>query len=37
MILLGMLSVGVLGFATTWLLGTTERKALVWNIAAGQR
>jgi taurine transport system permease protein len=37
MILVGMLSVGVLGFATTWLLGTVERKALVWNMAAGQR
>jgi len=37
MILVGMLSVGVLGFATTWLLGTMERKALVWNMAAGER
>jgi NitT/TauT family transport system permease protein/taurine transport system permease protein len=34
MILVGMLTVGVLGFATTWLLGTAERRALAWNTAA---
>jgi taurine transport system permease protein len=34
MILVGMLTVGVLGFATTWLLGQTERRALAWNVAA---
>src|ERR1700742_3531773 len=37
MILVGMVSVGVLGFATTWLLGVVERKALVWNIAGSTR
>lgn len=34
MILVGMLAVGVLGFATTWLLGAVERRALSWNLAA---
>jgi taurine transport system permease protein len=34
MILVGMLTVGVLGFATTWLLTQAERRALAWNIAA---
>lgn len=34
MILVGMLAVGALGFATTWLLGGVERKALAWNTAA---
>jgi hypothetical protein len=32
-----MLSVGVLGFATTWLLGAVERKALVWNTPGSAR
>ena len=35
MILVGMLTVGVLGFATTRLLGEVERRALAWNDAAG--
>jgi NitT/TauT family transport system permease protein/taurine transport system permease protein len=35
MILVGMLSVGLLGFAMTWLLGLVEQKALAWNVAAG--
>jgi NitT/TauT family transport system permease protein/taurine transport system permease protein len=35
MILVGMLSVGVLGFATTWLLGEVEQRMLAWNMAAG--
>ena len=35
MILVGMLSVGVLGFATTWLLGAAERRTLAWNMTAG--
>lgn len=35
MILVGMLTVGALGFATTWLLGRMERRALAWNTAAG--
>jgi NitT/TauT family transport system permease protein/taurine transport system permease protein len=35
MILVGMLAVGALGFATTWLLGRIEAKALAWNAAAG--
>jgi NitT/TauT family transport system permease protein/taurine transport system permease protein len=35
MILVGMLSVGVLGFATTWLLGEMEQRMLAWNMAAG--
>ncbi len=34
MILVGMATVGVLGFATTWLLGRAERRALAWNVAA---
>jgi taurine transport system permease protein len=34
MILVGMLTVGVLGFATTWVLGRAERHALAWNVAA---
>src|SRR6201994_3929863 len=37
MILVGMLSVGVLGFATTWLLGAVERRALAWNMAGSER
>ena len=35
MILVGMVSVGILGFATTWLLGRIEQRTLSWNIAAG--
>ncbi|GJE03928.1 ABC transporter permease [Methylobacterium isbiliense] len=35
MILVGMVTVGVLGWATTWLLGHAERRALAWNVAAG--
>jgi taurine transport system permease protein len=35
MILVGMMAVGVLGFATTWLLGRIEARALAWNTAAG--
>jgi NitT/TauT family transport system permease protein/taurine transport system permease protein len=34
MILVGMLAVGVLGWATTWLLSKAERRALAWNVAA---
>lgn len=34
MILVGMIAVGVLGWATTWLLGQVERRALAWNVAA---
>ncbi|MGL5115306.1 MAG: ABC transporter permease [Beijerinckiaceae bacterium] len=34
MILVGMLTVGVLGFGTTWLLSRAERHALAWNVAA---
>jgi NitT/TauT family transport system permease protein/taurine transport system permease protein len=34
MILVGMLTVGVLGWATTWLLAQVERHALAWNAAA---
>jgi len=34
MILVGMLTVGVLGFATTWLLSSAEHWALAWNVAA---
>ena len=34
MIMVGMLAVGVLGFATTKLLGEAERRALAWNTAA---
>jgi taurine transport system permease protein len=34
MILVGMLTVGLLGWATTVLLGMAERRALAWNVAA---
>jgi NitT/TauT family transport system permease protein/taurine transport system permease protein len=34
MILVGMMTVGLLGWATTWLLGQVERRALAWNVAA---
>ncbi|WP_407530027.1 ABC transporter permease [Methylobacterium oryzisoli] len=34
MILVGMVTVGLLGWATTWLLGHVERRALAWNVAA---
>jgi NitT/TauT family transport system permease protein/taurine transport system permease protein len=34
MILVGMVTVGVLGWGTTWLLGRVERRALSWNVAA---
>lgn len=34
MILVGMVAVGVLGFATTWVLARAERRALAWNVAA---
>jgi NitT/TauT family transport system permease protein/taurine transport system permease protein len=34
MILVGMLTVGLLGWGTTVLLGMAERRALAWNIAA---
>jgi len=34
MILVGMIAVGVLGWATTWLLAQVERRALAWNVAA---
>lgn len=34
MILVGMVTVGILGFATTWLLTQVERQALAWNVAA---
>jgi NitT/TauT family transport system permease protein/taurine transport system permease protein len=34
MILVGMLTVGVLGWATTALLALVERRALAWNVAA---
>lgn len=34
MILVGMVAVGILGWATTWLLGRVERRALAWNVAA---
>lgn len=33
MILVGMVTVGVLGWATTLLLGLAERRALAWNVA----
>lgn len=33
MILVGMVTVGVLGWATTLLLGRVERRALAWNVA----
>ncbi|WP_424628616.1 ABC transporter permease [Bradyrhizobium sp. SYSU BS000235] len=35
MIMVGMVAVGVLGFATTFLLARVERAALSWNVAAG--
>lgn len=34
MILVGMVAVGILGWATTWALGRVERRALAWNVAA---
>lgn len=34
MILVGMVTVGILGWATTVLLGLAERRALAWNVAA---
>lgn len=34
MILVGMLTVGILGWATTALLARVERRALAWNVAA---
>ncbi len=34
MILVGMVTVGILGWATTALLAMAERRALAWNIAA---
>ena len=34
MILVGMVTVGILGWGTTWLLGQAERRALAWNVAA---
>jgi taurine transport system permease protein len=34
MILVGMVVVGLLGWATTWLLGLAEKRALSWNMAA---
>lgn len=34
MILVGMLTVGILGWATTALLAMVERRALAWNVAA---
>jgi NitT/TauT family transport system permease protein/taurine transport system permease protein len=34
MILVGMVIVGILGWATTWVLGRLERRALAWNVAA---
>jgi len=33
MILVGMVAVAVLGWATTWVLGQAERRALAWNVA----
>jgi NitT/TauT family transport system permease protein/taurine transport system permease protein len=33
MILVGMMTVGVLGWATTHALGLAERRALAWNVA----
>ncbi len=33
MILVGMVTVGVLGWATTYALGLAERRALAWNVA----
>jgi NitT/TauT family transport system permease protein/taurine transport system permease protein len=34
MILVGMATVGLLGWATTRALGLAERRALAWNVAA---
>jgi taurine transport system permease protein len=34
MILVGMVTVGILGWATTYMLGTAEKRALSWNVAA---
>ncbi|MGL4634471.1 MAG: ABC transporter permease [Beijerinckiaceae bacterium] len=34
MILVGMVTVGILGWATTYLLGRVENRALAWNVAA---
>lgn len=34
MILVGMVAVGILGWATTWMLAKVERQALAWNVAA---
>jgi NitT/TauT family transport system permease protein/taurine transport system permease protein len=34
MILVGMVTVGLLGWGTTWLLAIVERQALAWNVAA---
>lgn len=34
MILVGMVAVGILGWATTLLLGKAERRVLAWNVAA---
>lgn len=34
MILVGMVAVGILGWATTQVLGMAERRALAWNVAA---
>lgn len=34
MILVGMVTVGILGWGTTYLLGLAERRALAWNVAA---
>jgi NitT/TauT family transport system permease protein/taurine transport system permease protein len=34
MILVGMVAVGILGWATTWALAKAERRALAWNVAA---
>jgi len=34
MILVGMVTVGLLGWATTWLLAMAEQRALAWNMAA---
>jgi taurine transport system permease protein len=35
MILVGMMSVAILGFAMTWLLAAAEHRALAWNMVAG--
>lgn len=34
MILVGMVTVGILGWATTYLLALAEQRALAWNVAA---